>query len=107
MPLVTRPALKKQIAAGETGPLYVLVADAERWVKARAERDRIPVDAGAVRALVDRAGVDIVRLRGGLERVALYATGQPKITADDVKQVVPPTAEPTDFGISNAIQRND
>jgi DNA polymerase-3 subunit delta len=49
--------------------------DAERWVKARAERDRIPLEASAVRALVDRAGVDMVRLRGGLERVALYAMG--------------------------------
>jgi len=81
--------------------------DAERWVKARAERDRIPLDASAVRALVDRAGVDMVRLRGGLERVALYAMGQSKITADDVKQVVSPAAEAADFGISNAIQRND
>jgi DNA polymerase III delta subunit len=76
-------------------------------VKARAERDRIPLDASAVRALVDRAGVDMVRLRGGLERVALYAMGQSKITADDVKQVVSPAAEAADFGISNAIQRND
>jgi DNA polymerase-3 subunit delta len=81
--------------------------DAERWVKARAERDRIPLEASAVRALVDRAGVDMVRLRGGLERVALYAMGQSKITADDVKQVVSPAAEAADFGISNAIQRND
>jgi DNA polymerase-3 subunit delta len=82
-------------------------ADAERWVRARAERDRIPLDASAVRALVDRAGIDIVRLRSGLERVALYAMGQPKITADDVKQVVMATAEATDFGIANAIQRGD
>src|ERR1041385_8773741 len=61
-------------------------ADAERWVKARAERAKVPLDASAVRTLVERAGIDIVRLRGGLERVALYAMGQPKITADDVRQ---------------------
>jgi DNA polymerase-3 subunit delta len=81
--------------------------DAERWVKARAERDRIPLDAAAVRTLVDRAGIDIVRLRSGLERVALYTMGQAKITADDVKQVVPATAEATNFGIANAIEQND
>ena len=81
--------------------------DAERWVKTRAERDRIPLDAAAVRTLVERAGVDIVRLRSGLERVALYAMGQLKITAEDVRQVVAQTAEAADFGISNAIQRND
>ena len=72
-------------------------ADAERWVKARAERDKVPIDGAAVRVLVERAGIDLVRLRSGLERVALYAMGQPKITADDVKQVVAPTAEATNF----------
>src|SRR6266850_5058354 len=82
-------------------------ADAERWVKARAERDKVPLDAPAVRTLVERAGVDIVRLRSGLERVSLYAMGQSKITADDVKQVVAATAEATNFGIANAIERND
>ena len=33
--------------------------------------------------------------------------GQSKITADDVKQVVRATAEATNFGIANAIDRND
>jgi DNA polymerase III subunit delta len=83
-------------------------ADAERWVKTRAAREKIPLDAGAVRALIDRAGLSIVRLRGGLERVALYAMGQAVITADDVKETVPPGPEQqADFGIANAIRRND
>src|SRR4029450_1777140 len=82
-------------------------ADAERWVKARAEQGKVPLDASAVRTLVERAGIDIVRLRTGLERVALYAMGQSKITADDVRQVVPATAEATNFGIANAIEGND
>jgi len=83
-------------------------ADAERWVKARAVSVGAPLDAGAVRALVRRAGLDIVRLRGGLERLALYAMGQKTITADDVRQAVPagPEAQ-AEFGIANAIQRND
>jgi DNA polymerase-3 subunit delta len=82
-------------------------ADAERWVKARAERDKIPLDTSAVRTLVERAGIDIVRLRTGLERVSLYAMGQSKITGEDVRQVVPATAEATNFGIANAIEQND
>ena len=82
-------------------------ADAERWVRARAERDKVPLEPAAMRALVERAGVDIVRLRNGLERVALYAMGQPKITAADVTQVVPAAAEATNFGIANAIEQND
>jgi DNA polymerase-3 subunit delta len=83
-------------------------ADAERWVKARAARLGAPVDAGAVRALAQRAGNDLVRLRAGLERVALYTLGQPTITADDVRQAVPAAPEAqADFGIANAIRRND
>jgi len=82
-------------------------AGAERWVRARAERDKVSLDASAVQALVERAGTDVVRLRSGLERLALYAMGQPKITADDVRQVVQATAEATNFGIANAIERND
>ena len=49
-----------------------------------------------------------MRIRKGLERVSLYAMGQPTITADDVKQAVPAGPEAhADFGIANAIQRND
>jgi DNA polymerase III delta subunit len=83
-------------------------ADAERWVKVRAARDGVTLDPAAPRALVARTGLDIVRLRAGLERVSLYAMGQAAITADDVRQAVPAGPEAhTDFGIANAIQRND
>lgn len=83
-------------------------ADAERWVKARAARLGVPLEAGAVRALVQRAGVDIVRLRAGLERLALYAMGQAAITAEDVRQAIPAAPEAqADFGIANAISRNN
>ena len=83
-------------------------ADAERWVKVRAAREGANLDAGAVRALVARGGADVVRLRAGLERVMLYAMGQPTITADDVKQVMaaPPEAE-ENFGIAEAIRSGD
>lgn len=83
-------------------------ADAERWVKARAAGMNAPLDAGAVRALVRRAGLDLVRLRSGLERLALYAMGQPTITAEDVRQAVHAAPEAqADFGIANAIAQND
>jgi DNA polymerase-3 subunit delta len=83
-------------------------ADAEQWVKVRAARDRIPLDPAAPRALVARTGLDVVRLRAGLERVGLYAMGQTTITADDVRQAVSAGPEAyTDFGIKNAILRND
>ena len=83
-------------------------ADAERWVKVRAARIGAPLDASAARALVAHVGLDIRRLRAGLDRLALYAMGQPAITIDDVRQAVPPGPDVQEnFGIANAIQRND
>jgi DNA polymerase-3 subunit delta len=83
-------------------------SDAERWVKARAAKSNVALDGAAIRALVQRAGLDIVRLRAGIERLALYAMGQDRITVEDVRQAVPagPEAQ-ADFGIANAIARND
>jgi DNA polymerase-3 subunit delta len=83
-------------------------ADAERWVRARASALKVPLDPPAVRALAERAGPDLVRLRAGLERLALYGMGQRTITAEDVRQVVPAGPDvQSEFGIANAIGRND
>jgi DNA polymerase III subunit delta len=84
------------------------VSDAERWVKARTTQEKAQIEPAAVRLLVERAGLDIVRLRSGLERVILYAWGSATITAEDVRQSVvagPETQE--NFGIANAIDRGD
>ena len=81
---------------------------AERWVNARATAQRVKFEPAAVKALVQRTGLDIARLRAGFDRVALYAMEQPAVTAEDVRQAVPaaPDAQ-EDFGIANAIRRND
>jgi DNA polymerase-3 subunit delta len=83
-------------------------ADAQRWVKARAAREKVTIEPAAVAELVGRAGLDIARLRAGFDRLTLYALGQPTITADEVRQSVAagPEAQ-ADWGIANAIQRND
>lgn len=83
-------------------------ADAQRWVKARAMREHVNLEPAAITELVARAGLDLVRLRAGFDRVTLYAMGQAAVTIDDVRQAV--TAGPeaqADWGIANAIQRND
>ena len=83
-------------------------SDAERWVRARASALKISLDAAAVRALLERTGLDLVRLRAGLERLALYGMGQAAISAEDVRQAVPAGPEMQEnFGIANAISRND
>jgi DNA polymerase III subunit delta len=83
-------------------------ADADRWLKARAARDGVNLEPAAARLLVQRAGLDVARLRAAFERVALYAMGQPRVTADDVKEVVAAAAEAQEnFGIANAIRESD
>jgi DNA polymerase-3 subunit delta len=83
-------------------------AEAERWVKARAVREGVTFEPAAARALVERAGLDIARLRAGFERVVLYAMGQPAVTAEDVRQAVPAGPDTQEhFGIANAIGNGD
>jgi DNA polymerase III subunit delta len=83
-------------------------ADAERWLKARATRERVTFEAGAARALIERAGLEVSRLRAGFDRVVLYAMGQPAITAEDIQQSVPAGPEAQEnFGIANAIRDGD
>jgi DNA polymerase III delta subunit len=81
--------------------------DAERWVTARAAREGVTVDAAAARALVARVGLDIVRLRAGLERVGLYALGRAVTPADVRASVAAGPEAQADFGIAKAIWRND
>jgi DNA polymerase-3 subunit delta len=99
--------LQKEVPVVDCGQIED-AADAERWVKARAARERVTFEAGAARALIERAGLNVARLRAGFDRVALYALGQPAITAEDVRESVAAGPEAQEnFGIANAIRRND
>jgi DNA polymerase-3 subunit delta len=99
--------LLKQAQAVDCGSIDG-AADAEKWVRARAVREGVALEPAAIRALAERAGPDIARLRAGLERVALYALGQKVVTAEDVRRAVPagPLA-PENFGIANAVKSGD
>jgi DNA polymerase III delta subunit len=68
----------------------------------------VTFEPGAAAALIERAGLDVTRLRAGFDRVALYAMGQPAISGEDVRESVSagPEAQ-ADFGIAKAIWRND
>ena len=65
-------------------------ADAERWVKNRIAAAGVDIEPAAARRLADRAGPDVKRLRGEVDRLLLYALGQPRITLDDVREVAGP-----------------
>jgi DNA polymerase-3 subunit delta len=65
------------------------------------------IDPAASRLVAARAGTDISRLRSDVERLLLYAAGKPKITLQDVKEVVSGETSQDDWAVTNAIARRD
>lgn len=65
------------------------------------------VEPAALEMLVDRAGADISKLRGDVERLMLYTEGQKTITRADVAEVVTADADVDDWAVVNAIGDGD
>jgi DNA polymerase III subunit delta len=80
---------------------------AEQMVKkAVAEAGQV-IEPAAARLVADRAGFDIVRLRGDIERLMLYAAGKPGITLADVREIVSAETAQDDWAVTNAIQNGN
>src|SRR5262249_48393570 len=80
------------------------IGDAERWIRSRVAAADMTIDANAVRLLASRAGTDIRRLRGDVDRLLLYPLGQKNITLADVKEIAGPAALQDDWAMTNAIE---
>ncbi len=80
---------------------------AEQLVKQATGAAGQQIDPAAARLIAERAGTDIARLRGDVERLLLYAAGSPKITLDDARQIVSAETAQDDWAVTNAIQRRD
>lgn len=78
--------------------------DAERWIRGRMAAANVAIDPAAARLLAARAGTDIKRLRGEVDRLLLYALGQKTITVDDVKEIAGPAALQDDWAMTSAIE---
>jgi DNA polymerase-3 subunit delta len=65
------------------------------------------IEPGAVRLLAERAGADIAKLRGDVDRLLLFAAGKRKITLADVREVVSAETAQDDWAVTNAISRGD
>jgi DNA polymerase-3 subunit delta len=79
-------------------------ADAEQWVRARVAGQGAEIEPAAARLIAQRAGPDIKRLRGDVDRLLLYALGQKAITVADVRELVGPAALQDDWAMTNAIE---
>lgn len=81
---------------------------AQEWLQEELTRAGRAIDSDAARLLVARAGHDITKLRGDVERLLLFAEGRKRISADDVMEVV--AEEQTvddDWAVVNAIGDGD
>jgi DNA polymerase III delta subunit len=83
------------------------LADAERWVKNRVAAAGMEIVPNAARLLAERAGTDLKRLRGDVDRLLLYALGQKSIGLDDVREVAGPAALQDQWAMANAIESGD
>lgn len=89
------------------GDLRHAARQAETLVRQAVAGSGQHIDPGAARLIATRAGTDIARLRGDLERLLLYTAGNSRITLDDVQQVVSGETAQDDWAVTNAIQRGD
>ena len=80
---------------------------AEQMVKQAVAIAGQQIDPAAARLVAERAGTDIARLRGDVERLLLYTAGSPKITIGDARQIVSAETAQDDWAVTNAIQRRD
>jgi len=80
---------------------------AEEMVRRMVAESGQQIEPAAARLVAERAGVDIIRLRGDVERLTLYAAGKPKIGLADAQEVVSAETSQDDWAVTNAIvQRN-
>jgi DNA polymerase III subunit delta len=80
---------------------------AEQMVKQAVGNAGQQIEPAAARLVAERAGTDIARLRGDIERLLLYTAGSPKITIGDARQIVSAETAQDDWAVTNAIQRRD
>ena len=80
---------------------------AEEIVGAAVSEAGKVIDRAALRLIAERAGTDIARLRGDLERLLLYAAAKTAITIEDVQEVVSGETSWDDWAVTNAIARGN
>ncbi len=87
--------------------LRQVARQAEQLVRQSVADAGQQIEPAASRLVAERAGTDIARLRGDLERLLLYAAGKPRITVADAREVVSAEIAQDDWAVTNAISRGD
>jgi DNA polymerase-3 subunit delta len=87
--------------------LRQVARQAEQMVREAVTGAGQQIDQAASRLVAERAGTDIARLRGDVERLLLFAAGKPRITVADAREVVSAETAQDDWAVTNAISRGD
>jgi DNA polymerase-3 subunit delta len=87
--------------------LWQVAKQAEQLVRQAVTNAGQQIDQAAARLVAERAGADISRLRGDVDRLLLYAAGKPRITVADAREVVSSEKAQDDWAVTTAIQRGD
>ena len=78
---------------------------AESLVKQAAADAGLAIEPAAARMVAERAGTDIAKLRGDVQRLMLFSAGQPKVSLADARAVVSAESAQDDWAVTRAIER--
>jgi DNA polymerase III delta subunit len=82
-------------------------ADASKWIRKRLERDELSIEPQAITLLLQATGLSLGRIRAEIDKLVLFAAGEPAVTARHVRELVMPQHEPgEDFALGRAIWNN-
>lgn len=87
--------------------LRQVAREAEALVRTAVADAGQQIDPAAARLVAGRAGTDIARLRGDVERLLLFTVGRRTITVGDVREVVSAETSFDDWAVTTAIQRGE
>ena len=87
--------------------LRQVAREAEALVRKAVAEAGQQIDPAAARLVAGRAGTDIARLRGDVERLLLFTVGRGTISVGDVREVVSAETSFDDWAVTTAIQRGE
>ena len=94
-----------EAATQVAGDTLASAADAEGWVRRRVAAAGRSIDPAAARFVAARAGPDLPRLRGEVERLLLFVGDAPAVGLEDARMVAGPAAAHDDWAVARAIER--
>jgi DNA polymerase-3 subunit delta len=79
--------------------------DAARWIRTALEKESMTIEPAAIPLLLEATGLDLARIRGDVEKLALFAAGEPTVTVAHVRELVLPQLQTGDhFALANHVR---